>query len=577
MAITTGMLFSFKIRHRALLAPIAAAFLLPLMGACSGGGQADGTANGDLSAANSYKPTDYYETEGGQSGGVLKISAQSDTGSLDLHAISHTNAQWLGRLIYDNLVYLDDQGRITPWLAKSWTISPDGRTYTFKLRDDVTFSDGARFDAEAVRINLEHMRDPATKSPLAAAYIAPYVDGRAVDAYTFEAHLKEPYAPFLNVLAQSWLSMQSPKAIKERPKELGTHPVGSGPFIVQSYTRQQGIVLTRRSDYHWAPDFIRHKGPAYLERVEIAFVPEAMTRYGSLAAGQHDLTIDAPYQNAAAIRSDPRLALDKRVRTGVPMTALTFNTEKPPFDDVRVRQALAHAIDREGILRATRFGEAQPKTDYLAANTRFYDPAFAGTLAYDPALANRLLDDAGWAARDAAGYRTKDGRRLAGEVLTADTGNQGPLIVAVQSDLKRVGAELRIVLAPQPMVLQRRLSNDYTLLGGGVWHTNTPDALYILFHSNEISSDRRIGQNSARLRDAQLDDLLARARRSGDPAEQQSLYSQAQKRLTEVVPSIPLTENVSIVGYSRRIQGLTFDTSHNTPVFITAWLSKDRP
>jgi peptide/nickel transport system substrate-binding protein len=214
----------------------------------------------------------------GRNGGTIRISAAADTGTLDLHAISHTNAQWLGRLIYDNLVYLDEQGNPTPWLANSWTISPDGKTYTFHLRRGVTFSDGAPFDAEAVLVNLEHMRDPKTKSPLAAAYIAPYVSGRVVDRYTFEATLREPYAPFLNVLAQSWLAMMSPKAIREHPETLASKPVGSGPFVVESYVRQQGINLRRRKDYAWAPPYLAHRGPAYVDRIDVAFVPEALIR-----------------------------------------------------------------------------------------------------------------------------------------------------------------------------------------------------------------------------------------------------------------------------------------------------------
>lgn len=551
---------------------VAAAGLFLLSG-CSGAGAGSDHAQ-DANAPISYPATDYFEQAPGKSGGTLRVSAQSDTGVLDLHAISHTNAQWLGRLLYDNLVYLNDKGEITPWLAKSWTISPDGKTYTFKLRDDVTFSDGAKFNAEAVRVNLEHMRAPATKSPLAAAYIAPYLDGRVVDEYTFEARLREPYTPFLNVLAQSWLSMESPKAIIERPDEIGQKPVGSGPFVVESYTRQQGIKLVRRPDYNWAPDFVRHKGPAYLDRVEIEFVPEAMTRYASLASGQYDLTIDAPHQNAATIRADNRLVLDNRVRTGVPTTGLTFNTEKAPFTDARVRQALAHAVDREGLVRSIRFGEVRVKTDFLASNTRFYDPAYSGALIYDVARANALLDEAGWTGRDADGFRTKDGKRLGAEVVMTDAGFQGPTVVAVQSDLKRVGFDLKIVQLPQAQVTERRLANQYQALGLGVWHTNTPDALYILYDSNEIPSDQRIGQNSARLRDAKLDDVLGRARRTSDPAELQSLYSQAQQRLTQLAPSIPLYENHTIVAYSKDLKGLVFDTSHNTPVFTTAWLDR---
>lgn len=507
-----------------------------------------------------------------QAGGTLRVSVALDTGSLDLHAISHTNAQWLGRLIYDNLVYLDAQGAITPWLATSWTISPDGRTYTFKLRDDVSFSDGARFDAEAVRVNLEHMRDPATKSPLAAAYIAPYVDGRALDAFTFEATLREPYTPFLHVLAQSWLSMQSPKAIREKPKQLAEAPVGSGPFVVESYTRQQGIRLVKRPDYRWAAPVVGHDGPARLDRIELDFVAEPIVRYNALAAGQYDLTIDAPPQNASAIRNDRALVLESRIRTGIPMRGITFNTEKAPFDDVRVRKALAVAVDRDAIAQIMGFGLFEAKTDFLASNTRYYDGAHRDALRHDPAEAVRLLDAAGWTGRDDAGFRTRGGERLGAELLVTESATPSALYAAVQSDLKRLGFDLRLVQLPAAQLTERRNSNTYQALGGGVWHTNTPDALFIVHHSSEITSERRIGQNTARLRDDELDRLLSQARASADGTQAGALYGQAQRRLTELVPAVPLYENHSVVAYRRNVQGLRFDTSHNTPVFIGAWL-----
>ena len=572
MADTAASLISSR-RPRAGFGLLGAA-LLALLGAC--GGEADGPSaqRAEIVQDFVYPASDYYEQAAGQSGGTLKVSVALDTGSLDLHAISHTNAQWLGRLLYDNLVYLDDKGEVTPWLARSWDISADGKTYTFHLRDDVTFSDGAKFNAEAVRINLEHMRAPATKSPLAAAYIAPYVDGKVIDEYTFQANLSEPYAPFLDVLAQSWLSIQSPKAIQERPQTLGEAPVGSGPFVVEHYGRQTGISLVRRADYRWAPDFLRHQGPAYLERIEISFVPEALIRYTSLAAGQYDFTIDAPAQNAAAIRADNRLALDSRIRKGNPNRGITFNTEKFPFDDVRVRRAIALAVDREGIVRISGFGEYRPKSDYLAANTRYYDPAFQQALHYDPQAAERLLDEAGWSARDAQGYRIKDGIRLSAEVLLAEGLVSVTDSVAIQADAKKVGVELRIVQLPPLQILERRAANAYQATGSGVWHTNTPDGLFILYHSNEIISPRRIGQNVARLRDAKLDQVLGQARQTRDPLQAQQLYSQAQQRLTELVPAIPLYENYSLTARSQRVRGLVYDTSHNTPVFISAWLGE---
>lgn len=556
----------------------ALAVLLTLAG-CGGQGVAStdprnriGGPNGDYS----YPATDYREQARGKSGGTLRIATGTDTGTLDIHALSHANVQWLGRLLFDNLVYLDDKGNVTPWLAKSWEISPDGKTYTFHLREGVTFSDGAPFDAEAVRANLEHMRDPRTKSPLAAAYIAPYVDGRIVDRYTFEAHLREPYGPFLNVLAQSWLGLISPRQIANDPASIISKPIGSGPFALESYVRQQGLTLKRREDYNWSPDYVGHKGPAYLAAVRVDIVPEALVRYAGLAGGEYTLLADAPAQNAKAIRADGNLIFDSRIRTGLPWRGIGFNLDREPFKDVRVRRALALAVDREAITKSVFFGEMLPTTVFLARNTRFYDAAFANVLRYNPVEAKRLLDEAGWTGRDAEGYRTRQGVRLGAEMITLDSAILGPINVAMQQDLKKVGFDLKLtVLSPAPFTA-RRNAGDYQAMAGMVWHTNTPDALYILHHSGEITSPKRIGQNTSHVRDAQLDDLLERARRSTDPAELQRLYSAAQKRLVEIVPAVPLDENHSNIAYSRRLKGLLFDTSHNTPYVTAAWLD-DRP
>ncbi|MHA4869865.1 ABC transporter substrate-binding protein [Duganella sp. PWIR1] len=556
------------------LATGAAALSLLLFAACDSAPAAGDGSNPSASqqGPSPFRAADYAEAAPGKPGGTLKISTYGDPTSLDLHSISHANAQWLGRMIYDNLVYLDAQGKIVPWLATSWDISPDGKIYTFHLREGVTFSDGSKFDAAAVKANLEHMRAPATKSPLAAAYIAPYIDGRVVSEYVFEATLREPYTPFLHVLAQSWLSMESPRAIKEQPEKLGQFPVGSGPFIVESYTRQQGIRLVRRKDYNWSPPQLNHKGPAYVERIEIDFVPEQLIRYNTLLTGQYDITMDAPPQNAAAIRNDPALVFDTRVRTGSPMRGLSFNIDKAPFDDVRVRRALAIGLDRDGIAKVVGFGEYQSKTDFLAANTRYYDPSFQDVLRYDPAQANKLLDEAGWTARDAAGYRTKDGKRLGAEVLLSTNLQPSPMYAALQADARKLGVELTVTQLPTGQITDRRAAGNYQAMFAGVWHTNTPDALFINYHSGEITSPKRIGQNTAHLRDAQLDEALVQGRTAQDSEVAKAAYSKAQQRLTELVPAIPLYENYSSVAYSKRVKGVVYDTSHNTLFIPSLWL-----
>ena len=544
------------------------------LAACDGGS----TPPKPLAATEPFVPypaSDYQQEAPGQAGGTLRVSTAIDTGTLDFQTIAGTTPKWLGRLIFDNLVYLDDKGQPTPWLARSWTISPDGKTYVFKLRDDVTFSDGTPFDAAAVLANLKRIRDPATKTAMTTAYIAPYVDGKVIDTYTFQANLSEPYAPFLNVLAQSWLGMMSPAALRDHPKELGERPIGSGPFVVESYERQQGIRFAKRADYHWAPDFVRHEGPAYLDRIEVDFLPEAMARYTSLVSGQFDLTMDAPPQNAAAIRADRELVLGNRINLGNPTRAITFNTTKAPFDDVRIRRAFALGIDRDAITRSLGFGEYRPTTSFLSASTRYVDPAAGRDLTYDPARANALLDEAGWTGRDAQGYRTRQGVRLGADVLVQETANSGALMVALQSDAKKIGFDLRIRQLPATLLVKRRNANDYQAVGGGYWHTNTPDGLYIVYHGKQITSARYTGQNTSQLQDPELDDLLARARASTNPAELQDLYARAQRRLAELIPAPPLHENHTLLAYRRSVQGLVYDTSHNVPFLTTAWLRKD--
>lgn len=546
--------------------------LVALIAGCGGPTRQFGEATAPTTVH--YPASDFVETRHGRSGGTLRVSTASDTGTLDLQTITNTNGKWLGRMIFDNLVYLDERGAITPWLAKSWTVSPDGRTYTFHLRQNVTFSDGSPFDAEAVQINLDRMRDPRTRAAMTTAYIAPYVDGRVIDRYTFEAHLSEPYGPFLNVLAQGWLGMISPRSLKGDKKALAERPSGTGPFVVRSYRRQQGIVFTKRRDYNWAPDFVRHSGPAYLDRVEVSFLPEALIRYLSLASGEYDLTIDAPAENAADIRANPQLVLGNRVNLGNPMRAITFNVTRAPFNELLVRRAFALAVDRNAITRGTGFGQFTATTSFLSATTPYVDAGASAALAHDVAEANRLLDEAGWNARDPEGYRVRNGKRLEASVVLLDSGGLNPIIVAVQADVKRIGFKLDLQQVTSPQYSDLRKRNAYQAFGPGIWHTNTPDGLYIVYHGKQITSDRFVGQNVSRLADPQLDSILSEARATSDPADLRRLYAAAQVRLTELVPAVPLSENHSLVAYRRALHGVVYDTSHNLPLLTTAWLQE---
>lgn len=530
------------------------------------------TATGALMAAcSSDAPAVSAGSGEPVTGGVLELSVSAEPGCLDSHAISATQQALLGRLIYDNLVTLDRDGNLAPYLADSWDISDDGKTYTFHLKQGVTFSDGSPWNAEVLGQNFEHMRDPATKSPLAAAYIAPYVDGTVIDEHTFEAHLEYAYTPFLYGLAQSWVTIESGKAITESPETLCQEPVGSGPFVVTDYVPGQSITYAKREGYDWAPEWLGSEGDAYLDGVNVTVVPEAVIRYESLVSGQYDATENLPPQNAEAIQANSDFTYGNLVRSGSP-NVLHFNTSHAPFDDILVRKAFVAAVNREAIAQAQGFGTFDVKDNFLSSATIYYDESTEGQFAYDVDEANALLDEAGWTERDSEGFRTKDGARLQVVVPTTESATPSPLLVQLQGEVKKVGIDLVIDQLPAAQVTERRYAGDYDALSG-VWHTNTPDILYIRYHSDEITGER-IGQNSSYLKDGELDELLTATRVAPDGPEAQAAYSAAQQRVIDLAPGLPLFENHSQFAYANSVKGIEIDTSHPVPVFTNAWLEE---
>ena len=550
---------------RTVAAAVAGFVALGVAAACGPGGPPPGS--GDAGSAGGAS-ADGTPTKGG----TLRFSVSGDPLCLDGHAISSGLNQFLGRILTDTVTTLDRDGDPAPYLAKSWHISPSGTSYTFHLRGGVTFSDGTPWNAKAFQINLEHMRDPKTKSPLAAAYIAPYKDSKVIDEDTLEVHLSSPYTPFLYVLAQSWLGMESPKQIDDAPQTLCDKPIATGPFVVESYVRNQKITYVRRDDYNWAPAWLKHKGSAYLDRIEVTVVPEPVIRYQSLTSGQYDVTDLVPPQNAAAVEANPQLVFKNLTRTGHP-NAVWFNTSRAPLNDVRVRRAFVAATDVAAIAKSVGFGYYPVKDNYLAANSKYYDKSTEGILRYDTALANRLLDEAGWTARDSAGYRTKNSRRLSVELPTVESATPTPQLVQLQGQVKKVGIEVKIQQLPQTQLNDRRYAGDYDL-SSGYWHTNTTDVLFIRYHSFEIPTAERIGQNAAFLHDAELDEILTQARETPDGSEAAELYGKAQHRLVELVPALPLWEANAQWAYQSYVKGIAIDTSHPQPVFTTTWLDK---
>ena len=285
--------------------------------------------------------------------------------------------------LYEGLVRIDRDGKIVPQLAKSWTISPDGLTYTFTLQSGVTFHDGEAFDASSAKFTLDRARGPASTNPQKQFYtVIDTID--APDASALVLHLKQPAGNLLYWLGWPASVMVAPKAA-EADK---TSPIGTGPFRFEQWLQGDRVELVRNPDY-W--DKTR---PVALDRVTFRFLGDAQAQVAALRAGNLDAVteLEAP-ELFASFRNEPKFAAvagntELKVVAGM-------NCAKKPFDDKRVRQALMMAVDRKALIDGASSGLGQPIGSHYTPN----DPGYVdltGIHPYDPAKARALLAEAGY-------------------------------------------------------------------------------------------------------------------------------------------------------------------------------------
>ena len=507
-------------------------------------------------------------------GGTLVFATDREPVSLDPAVGGDQPQSLIARAFLDSLVHQDVDGTIRPWLVRSWTISPDGLAYTFHLRTDVHFTDGTPFDAAAVRANFAYWLDPRTQSTVDSVYVADYAATRIVDAHTAVVTLKKPNAAFLEVLAQSFLGIQSPKAIARGIDVNGQSPVGTGPFKVASWDHQDKVTLVRNDDYAWAPAAAGHQGKAYAEKIEWRFIAEPATRFGALQSGEVHVIETVPPESFAVAKKSPNLKVLDGKRPGVP-TGLSMNTTRAPFDDLRVRKAFRHAADVRSGLKSVFFDAYQPYGGSLSPTTIYYDPSTEDAYPYDPAAANALLDQAGWTGRDSAGYRTKNGVRLRA-VFPVYPGVQPAdksLFEQIQATEKQVGLEVVLENVDSGASTARSIAWDYDL-SFGYWVTNTADALRYVYSSEFATHDGKSWHsNGSGIRNTRLDAALTQALQTTDPQRRKSLYATAQQIVSDNAVSLPLYVYPAQYGYNTdKADGVSTDPTLRLVDLYDTWV-----
>ncbi|HEX7041189.1 MAG TPA: ABC transporter substrate-binding protein [Trueperaceae bacterium] len=483
-----------------------------------------------------------------QEGGTLTIVAAEEPDTLDPQKTSTAITGAIMRYAGDTLLTKDLDNAYADGLASSWSASEDGLTWTFELKPGATFHDGSPLDAEAVRASILRAKDPATQSPIAGNLFEPVETIEVVDADTLRITLDRPFAPFLDNLTDPRAAIVNVAAAQEMGDDFGRTPVLSGPWRVAEWVSGDRIVLERNPDYAWGPSYTSGGAPS-IERIVFRVIPESATQVAALETGEVDVLPNIPPTDVERLRNDERFNVVSFLRKGVGLF-LEFNTQRAPFDDLRVRQALNYAIDPEVVLQVALRGLGQVAHGVLPPSIwgywegiEDYDPG------YDPERALELLAEAGW-TRSGDGPLTKDGVPFRFTLFTApiDTWTRSAQIV--QAQLAEIGIDMQIQTYEFGTLLENLMAGEHDADFMGYTYTN-PDIVQLWFHSSNIGT----GLAHSHFPSEELDALIEASRTETDEARRLETYAEIQRYISDQALWVPLWTNENFIAMSSRVSG----------------------
>lgn len=440
--------------------------------------------------------------------------------------------------VVETLLVNDEQGKPKPHLAKSWEISADGLTYTFKLQEGVKFHDGKPFDATAVKANLERVLDPDIRVPIRAAYTV--IDKvEAVDPLTVKLTLKKPAPYLIGAMAWTTVAIVSPASIEKGTSGYKTvaQPVGTGPYTFKEYVKGSHLTLAKNPNY-WG------KKP-YYDTVTFRIVPEAATRESMLLAGQVDMILHPPISDLPALQKNPavKVLLAPSIRT----LFIVINTTVKYLDNSKVRQALNYAIDKEAIIKSVLFGAADPLDAPMAPSLFGY--CKTGPYPYNPEKAKALLKEAGVPAGTKFTFISPTGRYV-GDFQASQ---------AIAGYLKEVGIETELSTMDWPTyvaTITKPQAENKTNLHFLGWAVSYLDAFqqFVQFQSNQHPPQ---GLATSFYKNAKVDELAAAAASETDAKKRADLYCQASQIVWDEAPWIFLWAQRFPIVYSAKVTNIS--------------------
>jgi len=457
------------------------------------------------------------------------------------------------RSVYDTLVYRDPVSQsFVSGLATSWVISPDGREYTFTLRQGVTFHDGTPFNAQAVGANLDRITNPATGSQKALFLLGPYRSYTIVDDFTIRLTLEEPYSPLLDSLSQIYLGIASPTALAAYSNErYQFYQVGTGPFMFVEYVPGDRLLLRRNSNYAWAPSFYQAPVENSVNEIEFRFFTDPVTRGLALEGGEANIMGELLPLDARTLNASAQVTLSPVTVPGQPLQFM-INTQQFPTNEVVIRQALIVGANREAIIDAVYQRLSPIAWAPLSSTTTYYNADLVGSYTFNPGAARDALTTAGYADSNNDGVLEIGGVDLEIKMIAPTWGLIPDVAQLLEAQWRDIGIRLQIEQVPSRAALFDLVAaGEYNLVA---WYEFGADPAYL---SRYFTSSGDL--NWSKFNTPELDALLLEAARQSDDNARRSLYYQAQQTIMEQALILPIRDYVNLNGYDTTLDQVSYD------------------
>jgi peptide/nickel transport system substrate-binding protein len=476
---------------------------------------------------------------------VLEAAVDASPAGLDPHIITaFASFQTVNGTIYEGLTAIDKDLRVGPGLAESWTVSPDGKTYLFKIRPGVTFHNGAAMDANDVVSSLKRVLSKDIASPLASRLAA--VDTMtATDASTVEVKLKEPSAPLLTSLATIAIV---PKTFEADKDGLQKQPVGTGPFKFKEW-QPNGFISLAKHEGYW------RKGAPKLDGVKFNIVPESATRQVGISSGQYAMLPNIDPATALQLKGRPGVKLAETLELAY--TLIGLNTSKPPFDNAKVREAVNYAINRQELIAAALFGAGVPGGPLSPALKDWaVDVAEFPCYKPDPAKAAALLKEAGIATP------------VAVTMTVLPRQDIKDIAQVVQQQLNKAGFKVELKTPELGQFIQDWRNSAFDMFASTNAGSPDPDDyFYRTFRTGGSTNVFKYSNN-------EVDQLLDKARANVDPASRKADYAKVQKILACDGPVAHLAYAQLFTALRQNVQGFEIIANRSLSTLADTALAK---